>query len=805
VWAASVIAFWTVPAVAEPPQAATHAQQRPVGTTTDIPWIIVSEDEPWIVALAAPVVAHLRDSGPGPSPLLMAVSSPPTREAEWLLSLAAGRRPIVLASSARAQLGAALKKRAPELLQLGSSPSEASAAVAKRFWNQSREVVVAPADDPEAVILGSALAAGLGVPILLCTQEEAGAAVSTALKDLSVARILVAVSDPKRSPPWIQQQEVASEILPPQALQHRLIAALGADEVRNVVVARAPDDRAEVGHTAWLAPYLSFARGAPVMLTHANGAAVAEADVRELIHRESLRPWTVTILADYASISYRYVEIDPNSGDDPEAPPAVTPPPTAMPPLVLSGGTAALSGGTAALSGGATALSCGTAALSGGTAAVSAPPPHYMVRTEPFVPSQPDELATLGVGRIPLESLGDASVFFVRGLLRERLLAHHQPRLLMVANSGLNRGVLPLCEAISRVTATEFKNFGVHVDEFYGRLTDAPEILIAARSANLILYEGHQSYQDLIDEPVLRRSQAEDYPLDEEDAGGLGGAKHGVDRDLGRKPVPRVVRGEPTLRHLQGPLAGLPIVVLQSCGSLDDAVLWRLDELGGAAVIGSMTAIHSGCGSSLLNAAMSSMLYRGGTLGDALRDAENYMFCVEELKARRGHKEKAKGLRVALSFRLWGDPELQVLPMPLGPPRKAPVRAEWVGNDTLRIDLPQSRLPEARSERYVANMFPNSQAAGLLTVEGELTKKISPFYYFCLPLPPGAHSGVTELAPSRSDARRVEARIDQGHGLLYLVYFPEQENPGESVVLHLKAVRAAAGTMHPWSARRPSK
>ena len=114
---------------------------------------------------------------------------------------------------------------------------------------------------------------------------------------------------------------------------------------------------------------------------------------------------------------------------------------------------------------------------------------------------------------------------------------------------------------------------------------------------------------------------------------------------------------------MQGPLAGLPIVVLQSCESLDDAVLWRLDELGGVAVIGSMTPIHSGCGSALLNAAMTSLLYRGGTLGETLRDAQNYMFCVEDLKARRGHKEKAKGVRVALSFRLWGDPELQVLPM----------------------------------------------------------------------------------------------------------------------------------------------
>ena len=200
-----------------------YAQRR--AAAADIPWIIASEDEPWTVALAAPVAAHLRKSGP--SPLVMALTSPPTREAEWLLSLAPGRRPIVLATSDPLKLGATLQKRSPEVLQIGSNPSEASATVAKRFWNHSREVVVAMADDPEAVILGSALAAGLGVPILLCEQDEAGAAVSAALQDLSVARMLVAVSDAKKSPRWIRQQEVASEILPPQALQHRLIAALG--------------------------------------------------------------------------------------------------------------------------------------------------------------------------------------------------------------------------------------------------------------------------------------------------------------------------------------------------------------------------------------------------------------------------------------------------------------------------------------------------------------------------------------------------------------------------------------------------
>ncbi len=660
-------------------------------------------------------------------------------------------------------LGTALKKRLPEVIQIGSDPIAASAKVANRFWRRCRDVVVAVADDPEAIILGSALAAGRGEPMLLCGREELEVGVSTALTNLSAQRLLVAVSDVKTAPHWLASVGAAYEILPPRLLMRRVIAAMGADKIRNVVVARAPDARASVGNSAWLAPYASFARGAAVVLTHGPGAAVAESDVRELIRDNSIQPRTVTLLADYASIGCRSVELDVvNQAVGRERPPVAEPP-------VVPGSPAA-----------------------------RAPPAPYVVRTEPFLPIQPNCLAPFGVGRIPLDSLGDASVFFARGLLRERLLAERTPRLLMIANSGVLRRPLPLCETISRLTAAEFKNFGIHVDEFYGKPSDSPEVLSAARSAQLILYEGHVSYQEVIDEPILKRIQGEYYPWEEDEAEESAGAADGAAAG-NPATAPRVLAADPIGGHLQGPLDGLPIVVLQSCESLDDAVLWRLDELGGAALIGSMTPIHSGCGSALLNAAMSSMLYRGSTLGEALCDAENYMFCVEELKARRGHTEMAKGVRVALSFRLWGDPELQVLPMSLGRPRQAPVRAQWIADDAVRIDLPESRLPPIRNDKYAAHLFPDSQVAGLLkTTEGEPVKTLSPFYYFCLPLPAAlARNEVAAIQVSRSEARRVDARIDRDRGVLSLVYFPERENPGGSIIVRLRGARDQS--------RRPAK
>ena len=212
---------------------------------------------------------------------------------------------------------------------------------------------------------------------------------------------------------------------------------------------------------------------------------------------------------------------------------------------------------------------------------------------------------------------------------------------------------MPLCETISRLTAAESRNFGIHVDEFYGTPSDSPAVLSAARSAQVILYEGHVSYQEVIDEPILKRIQGEYYPWEEDEAEESAGVSEAA---AGGNPpaAPRVLAADPIAGHLQGPLEGCP---LSSC-----KVANRLTTpcFGGwtswAASLDRQHDPHpQRLRQRLLNAAMSSLLYRGGTLGEALCDAENYMFCVEELKARRGHKEMAKGVRVALSFPALGE------------------------------------------------------------------------------------------------------------------------------------------------------
>ena len=211
----------------------------------------------------------------------------------------------------------------------------------------------------------------------------------------------------------------------------------------------------------------------------------------------------------------------------------------------------------------------------------------YQLNTEPFVPTAVTDLASFGVGRIPLQSLEDASVLFARGLIRQRMAADRPVRLLMVANSSPGRRPLPLCETISRVTADEFRNCGVPVDDFYGKLADSPEVLAAAKSAGLIIYEGHLAYQDLFDVPSSRRDTAPDSYFEEELDNleeGSPRAHHTTAEPTTPLYSPRQRPASPRTNQLSGSMEGLPVVILQSCDSLDERVLWRIDELGGAKI-----------------------------------------------------------------------------------------------------------------------------------------------------------------------------------------------------------------------------
>ncbi len=549
--------------------------------------IAVNEDQPWLLAVACPVVNRLRQGGR--LPWLLAVAAPPAREVVRLVDRLAPQRMLLLSGRAKAELQRAFAGRAVDVLDVGTRPMSASLQVARRFWEQSQEVVGASIEEPEAMLWGSLLAARRGEPLLLLDpQDPDPTQLAATLRQLRVERVLaIARKDGAFLPASIP---VAIERLDPEAVQRRLLAGLERAAATTIVVARIPDEKHGVGKTAWLAPYLSMVRGAPLVLCDSPSAEEVERAVGKLIHEHDLQPRSVTILADDHSIGTHPIRV-PSDDDPNEA--------------------------------------------------------RYKVHTEPCMPMTFEQLVTVGVGRIPFASLQEASALYVRGLARERLLAGKEARALMISNPALNNMELPLCEVISRLTVAELRNFGVHVDEFYRAPANRPAVMDLATEAGMIIYEGHTEHDGLLRDPAYEYRRETVAP---------GIEAHG-------KLSPRTP-STPAGRAGSRRFDGLPVVVLQTCDSLQPDMLWRVHGAGGVAILGSSTPIHSASGSGFAKAVYDAVLYRSATLGEALRDAQNYFFCLQDLKDLRHHRERAKSQRVALSFRLWGDPQQNNQPMP---------------------------------------------------------------------------------------------------------------------------------------------
>ena len=677
-------------------------------TAQDADLIAVNEDQPWLLAVACPVVSRVRHGEQ--LPWLLAVAAPPAKEVVRLVDRLAPQRMLLLSGQANTELQRAFAGRTVDLMDIGTRPASASLQVARRFWGKSPEVVGASIEEPEAMLWGSLLAARRGEPLLLLDpQDPDPTQLAQTLRQLRVARVLAIAR--KDGASWPASIPAAVERLDPEAVQRRLLAGANRAAATTIVVARIPDEKHGVGKTAWLAPYMGLVRGAPLVLCDSPSAEEVERAVGRLVRDDGLQPRSVTILADDHSIGTHPIRV-PSDDDPNEA--------------------------------------------------------RYKVRTEPCMPMTFEQLVSVGVGRIPFASLQEASALYVRGLARARLLVGKEPRALMISNPALNNMELPLCEAISRLTVAELRNFGVHVDEFYRAPANHPEVMDLATEAGMIIYEGHTEHDGLLRDPAYEYSR-ETIALRIEANGKLSARTSAA-------PA-----GGAASRRFDG----LPVVVLQTCDSLQSDMLWRVHGAGGVALLGSSTPIHSASGSGFAKAVYDAVLYRGATLGEALRDAQNYFFCLQDLKDLRHHRERAKSQRVALSFRLWGDPELRVLPDSLGPPRLAPVAARWQAPAQIAVEIPGQRFAEVRNEAYVAQFFPGSEAAGMvLRLKDESARKVSPVYFFRLPLPgPLRVDPPVALFATGNASDRTVFRVDPAGRFLYVLYLPEKETAHEIIAL----------------------
>ena len=719
----------------------------------------VNEDNTWLFATAVPIAARVRQLGK--TPILLALSPELAGEQKRLLQRlesCVGSCTILSVDPNGLYREMPLNYKT-KVLHMSSEPVEAGLFLAGAFWEQNDSVVVSMIEDPEATIFGSALAAHCGIPYIPITGEEAANLLSEKLRSLAIKSITFVTSDSALRPGSLCFPKQEVELLNIQQVQERMINKIGRSNVRNIILFPVHNKSINDNSSSWVAPLLSLIRSAPLVPCHSEDAVTAEQYVDAFIKKFMLKPHTVTILGDYDSIG-----------------------------LI--------------------------------TTSHMTEPGEYELQMEPCASSVGGMAVELGVGRIPFRRLCKASTLIARNTARGYLTKEKEPRVLMIANPNTQYGPLPLCETISRATAEEFKNKGMNVDEFYGMSVCAPAVVRSIRDSQLVIFEGHITDFTLFETPFI--TEDEEYihtgEFSDPDDGFVEVEEllpeqtpDSCDRDSWQE-VPVEVRtvmplpGESMLFDPENDkpnfqlltdemlqpadpceLDGIPLIIIQSCHSLDDSTLPILTS-GAAAVIGSVTSIHSASGSAFIKAFCDGLLYRGETVGEALRDARNYMLCVAALKTERGHKEQAKVNRVAHSFHLWGDPEMKLFEDSPARLHLPAVSAEFVAPDKIRIITPRRRLPTSKTSEYVLRTFARGQVAGIVkrlkTTEARI---VMPMYFFRMPLPHGfTQKRYISLENKPDERTRAVFLTEPFERFIYVLYFPSRDKMEQSYILEFQ-------------------
>jgi len=645
-----------------------------------------------------------------------------------------------------------------ETAVVGFNPMKAGISLAKQYWNDLSTVVVAPTDQADALIQGAVLATHKGMPFIPVTS---GRVERKNLKDFlrtsGVKHVFLVFNGNDQRLQWlpIEISEVCGlEILSPDKASFKTVEELGPESIRNVIVTRTrANDRDKVYAASFTAPYLSLIRKSPVILCDSSDYRQVESKVAGLLIEQCNTLRSVTILADHHMIGLHKVAEWNRDGYDAEVEACSTP--------------------------------------------------------------ETGVAFSLSVGRIPFKKPELILAIISRGVMSERNLTQRSFRALMIGNPNTSYGPLPLCETVARVTAEEFKNCRIAVDEYYGQVSTNPEMFKAVGKSQFIVFQGHitdlhffgssseekddvfeQKWDECWIEETLTLDS--DFNLNElacrlhnmfcPNTGGielipaqetlLYQTQQRVTGEVGNIGMPEPIKK----------LSGCPFVILQSCHSLEEPRANWIIRKGGIGLLGSTTNIHSASGSAFVKAFCDSLLYRGSTAGEALRDARNYFMCLDRLREQRGHKELAKMKRVAMSFRLWGDPEQRILPVMNGKPLIAVLSAELSGKRKLRIQTPLKKLKEAKTDKYVFRCFPSAEAGAIVTrLKGVPYRKIYPIYFFRLPTTDRFldHEFTSIVRPADTDIRSIFI-MDSLKRSFYILYYPAKEEKNGKYILEFR-------------------
>lgn len=343
-----------------------------------------------------------------------------------------------------------------------------------------------------------------------------------------------------------------------------------------------------------------------------------------------------------------------------------------------------------------------------------------VIEMEPLTPTDAEPF-TFATGRLFHD---DPNVVALM-LARQRLLtqARGPRRALVASNPG---GGLPLLETFSRHTARELRSRGYQTTALFESEMNREIVRRLLPEQDIFLWEGHH------------KTMVEEYEL------------------------PKWT--EPLRPSL---------VVLQSCLALNEDEAYPLLQRGAVAVVGSSTRTYSGSGGAFTLAYFDALLYEDRSLGQALRQAKNFLLAYSLLKEKRlgdGAKLRGANLRSAWAFSLWGDPTLR-LPRPEAPADAlTPVRHEVTGR-TIVVKVPEKSYEPVKSEKFQAQMWPNGRLAGLLTRDetNEEERHLVPLVFAEVSLPKAPTDREPRLSsrlPSRSYVFLWDARRKTGYLLV---------------------------------------
>lgn len=706
---------------------------------SDVDVVVLQSSSPHAAYLVTPLLAHMAGEN-GEMPLLLVRESESDSQTLLVLKQLAATNILHLGVSSAYPPGTPVRQALPEL-QAGQTFQQA-VTVARYGWRQPTEAVLAYAEDHANLAQAAILAAHLRVPLLPYNLQVTSAAALSAFERLGIRRLLLVAPDPRRRPAWYPRVQGITKSLTTAEAEQRVITCLGAANIRNVVLIGPPSSAENRTHE--LAPYYSVTRGSAPAVTKSSAADDGEAAVRGVIKRHGLCPRTLTLLGSVEQLQGHTIEFTGTLPDDLDA-----------------------------------------------TA--------YTLEAEPgSVPASGRAIA-FGVGRLPFESIERTSHMLARTFHRERHLEEFSRSTVMIANP--NRiSALPLAETVARVTAQEFKNTRVPIQEFYRIAAEEAEVRAVAHAANVILFQGHSHDQHVLESS----SPFDDLPEGDLPEPGPDGSVPSPFRmriytvdEVGEPSPPRMtldgdgvpVSADETAPLPQQELNGLPFVLLQSCSSMSDYYTDPYFDAGAVAVIGSVTPIHSGSGSSFAKAFCNALLYQTNRTGEALRFAKNYFLCLQQLKAGRHHQNLHPGWRVGHSFRLYGDPELALFPAELLKRKKRLLRATWT-DDGIRVHVPDKRFKDVKTAKYTAGLLPGNMAAGIVQgVAGTERRELMPFEFFTLPYTNGVPGDFSQPFRRVGDKTFRTTHLTDDFGHLYILHFPRSEPEGKFFKLRLGGER----------------